>query len=386
MKKGLVKIFRLSNKAKKFTAVVLIIFFLFAFVLPFAFTMLANASGLTDTQKKMQETQKKIKEKKDNQKKIISEKEAADKLIMELESNIQTVNGEIQQHVRNIEKLQVDLDNTKLELDKQYELLKKRIRIMYENGSNNYLEILLSSKSITDFLNRYEIIKTIANHDKKLLNKIRTDLEKIETAKANIEEEKKKVELKKADLQVKHAQLEKEQQSRQAILDESKVEIAELEKRYKEYEEMDRRERAAAAAKMKKDTKYTGGTLAWPTPSCYTITSPFGNRFHPVLKTNRFHAGVDIGASYGAEVVAANSGTVIVSKFSTSYGNYIVIDHGGGIATLYAHGSQRLVSEGAKVNKGDAIMKVGSTGLSSGPHLHFEVIVNGKNVDPMSYY
>ena len=177
-----------------------------------------------------------------------------------------------------------------------------------------------------------------------------------------------------------------EQQSRQSILDESKVQIAELEKRYKEYEELDRRERAAAAAKMNKNAKYTGGDFAWPTPSCYIITSPFGNRFHRVLKKNRFHAGVDIGASYGANIVAANSGTVIVSKFNSSYGNYIVVDHGGGIATLYAHGSQRLVSEGAKVNKGDVIMKVGNTGLSSGPHLHFEVIINGQNVDPMSYY
>lgn len=355
-------------------------------MLPFVFTLFVSATNLTETQRNMQKTQQEINEKKDSQKKVIAEKETADKAIMQLESNIGTVNAELQQHIENIERLQADLDRTTIDLNNQYEMLKKRIRIMYENGSGSYLEMLLTSESITDFLNRYEIIKTVANHDKKLLNNIRVELEKIETAKADIEIEKQAVQQKKNDLQVKQTQLEKEQQNRQAILDESNVAISELEKRYKEYEALDRKEREAAAAKMNTNTKYTGGTFAWPTPSCQVITSPFGYRNHPVLKTNRFHAGVDIGAGYGASIVAANSGTVITSKFSSSYGNYIVIDHGGGIATLYAHGSQRLVSEGAKVNRGDTIMKVGSTGVSSGPHLHFEIIINGQNVDPLAHY
>ena len=130
---------------------------------------------------------------------------------------------------------------------------------------------------------------------------------------------------------------------------------------------------------------YVGGEFEWPTPGYRTITSAFGMRIHPILKTARFHNGTDIGAPYGAYVIAVNSGIVTTSSYLSAYGNTIIIDHGGGVCTLYAHASELIANVGDKVERGQIIMKVGSTGLSTGPHLHFGVAINGTYVDPMPY-
>ena len=133
------------------------------------------------------------------------------------------------------------------------------------------------------------------------------------------------------------------------------------------------------------DSIYVGGIFLWPTPGYYTITSPFGMRLHPILKTYRVHTGMDIGAPMGTYILAANSGVVSKATYSVSYGNLVMINHGNGISTAYAHGSEILVEEGQEVKRGDIIMKVGSTGWSTGPHLHFEIIVNGTKIDPYPY-
>jgi murein DD-endopeptidase MepM/ murein hydrolase activator NlpD len=128
------------------------------------------------------------------------------------------------------------------------------------------------------------------------------------------------------------------------------------------------------------------GNLIWPTPSCSKVSSPYGQRLHPIYHTYRMHSGIDISAKYGANIVAADSGVVIISEYSSSYGNYIVISHGSGVTTLYAHMSSRSKQVGDKVNQGDSIGKVGSTGASTGPHLHFEISVNGSRKNPLEYY
>ncbi len=136
----------------------------------------------------------------------------------------------------------------------------------------------------------------------------------------------------------------------------------------------------------KQNSVYVGGTFTWPCPGYYNITSEFGMRFHPTLKVNKLHTGMDIGAPRGAKVVAANAGTVIRATTNASYGNYVMIDHGGGYTTLYAHMSVLSVSKGDKVTKGQQVGKVGSTGYSTGNHLHFEVLVGGEWVNPMNYF
>ena len=132
-------------------------------------------------------------------------------------------------------------------------------------------------------------------------------------------------------------------------------------------------------------TRYVGGTFAWPAPGYYTITSPYSMRLHPIIKVYRLHTGMDIGAPMGSYAIAANDGIVTKATYSYSYGNMVMIDHGGGVSTLYAHGSEILVSVGDTVKRGDPILKVGSTGWSTGPHLHFEIIINGNTIDPYPF-
>ena len=132
-------------------------------------------------------------------------------------------------------------------------------------------------------------------------------------------------------------------------------------------------------------SQYVGGTFAWPAPGYYTITSPYGMRNHPVIHVYTNHSGMDIGAPMGSYAIAANDGVVTTATYSNSYGNMVIINHGGGITTLYGHASQLLVQVGDVVKRGDPILKVGSTGWSTGPHLHFEIRVNGKTIDPYPY-
>ena len=133
------------------------------------------------------------------------------------------------------------------------------------------------------------------------------------------------------------------------------------------------------------DSEYSGGIMAWPAPGYYTITSPFGYRVHPILGVTRFHSGVDIGVPTGGKVIAANDGIVIKTTYTSSYGNMVMIDHGGGIVTLYAHGSKIIATLGQEVKRGDVIMEAGSTGWSTGPHLHFEVRLDGEYQQPLDY-
>ena len=140
-----------------------------------------------------------------------------------------------------------------------------------------------------------------------------------------------------------------------------------------------------ALAQQGIDTAYIGGELAWPVPGYTRITSKYAMRVHPITGQYKLHTGVDIGAPEGANFVAANDGIVTKAEYNTAYGNMVIIDHGGGISTLYAHGSETLVQVGQTVKRGDSVLKVGSTGYSTGPHAHFEVRINGVTTDPLPY-
>ena len=139
------------------------------------------------------------------------------------------------------------------------------------------------------------------------------------------------------------------------------------------------------AAANASGTPYVGGDFVWPVPGYNGITSKFGMRTHPITGVYKLHTGVDIGAPTGANFVASNKGIVIAAEYNTAYGNFVMIDHGGGIQTLYAHGSQIVTSVGQEVNAGDVVLKVGSTGYATGPHAHFEVRINGTPVEPLTY-
>jgi murein DD-endopeptidase MepM/ murein hydrolase activator NlpD len=267
------------------------------------------------------------------------------------------------------------------------ELAKIRVKVMYQNSSTSKLETLLSSKSLVEFYERLQYMQIVAENDSEVIEDLNLAKQDVEIKKQQQEEAKAILQLKAQEKEQRIASISASRASVASDLQESNAALKQLEKeidaqiaKSKEYESL--------IKKLQTSTKkYTGGTMTWPCPSSYNITSSFGNRKHPILRVVKMHTGIDIGASYGASIVAAASGKVIMSQYDSSgYGRMIVIDHGGGITTLYAHASKLLVSVGDEVKTGQIIAKVGSTGLSTGNHLHFEVRKNGTPVNPLNGY
>ncbi|HEX2947365.1 MAG TPA: peptidoglycan DD-metalloendopeptidase family protein [Clostridia bacterium] len=269
----------------------------------------------------------------------------------------------------------------------QRELVKTRLQVMYMNSSVSVLDTLLTSKSPLEFFERAQYMSTISQFDE-------TMIEELNNAKQDVED-KKQLEQQARDLLAQKAD-EKEQRLSQ--LKSSRADVEDQIERSKSA--LDKLERDIDAQiaeanrlnsiikKLSSKGKYAGGSMVWPCPGNYDVTSRYGMRKHPILRKYKMHTGIDIGADRGDSIVAANSGTVIMAQYDRSggYGNMVVIDHGGGITTLYAHASKLLVSVGQHVKSGQVIAKVGSTGLSTGNHLHFEVRVNGETKNPQVGY
>ena len=313
----------------------------------------------------------------------------------------------------NIAQTEQELEETTQELENKKELFATRIRVMYENGDTSYMDVLLNSENFSDMLSNMEIVSQIMDYDKGVVAEYTALKESIEQMKAelesdradkqdymdSLEDRKKELESDRADLKKLLAKLENdieyaEKTARQMQADEDKVN-AEIEELSRQEAEAARKaaEAAKKAAQSKSASSSTStstvrasGSMVWPCPSYNYISSNYGYRTHPITgKVSSFHKGIDIASGSGNPVLAAASGTVVKSYMSSSYGNYIVISHGGGLMTAYAHLSRRLVSVGDTVSAGQQIGKVGSTGNSTGPHLHFEVYVNGSTVNPMNY-
>ena len=269
----------------------------------------------------------------------------------------------------------------------QKDLLEKRLVEMYEVRDSSYIQFLLSSKSISDFLSNYYMVTEVISTDNQLL-------ESVENEKKHNEKVKKALEMQKANLQANRETIEKTtiSLSNSLVLKNKRIATLTAEEQglaqaIEEYQtaihEIETEIRLLALANISEE--YVGGIMAWPVPGYYTITSQFGMRTHPITGIYKLHTGTDIGAPMGAEFIAANDGVVIKAAYNRAYGNMVIVDHGGGITTLYAHGSQILVQEGDSVFQGDPVLKVGSTGYSTGAHAHFEVRINGDYVDPLEY-
>ncbi len=385
----------MNDKTKKIVAIIVVVFFAIAFVLPLmAIFVKAAPSQQQLNQELKQQAQKKnainneIKEIKEQKKDIIAEKKKIDGEVKGLEDDVDSLNGGITQDNQDITQINADLQEATIASQKQYETFKKRVRVMYEQGSSGYLEVLLSAQNFTDFLNRFEIIKQIATYDKDMVSRLEQTRKSIDANKLALEQKKQSKVVKVSSLKEKVSSLGKKQVQRDALMSELTQTEQELVKTLKAVEAEEQQTRAELRSLMSppNTTKYAGGKMAWPAPGYYTVTSPFGYRFHPVLKVNKLHTGVDVAVPSGSSIVAVNGGKVIKAGYNGAYGNHVIIDHGGGVATLYAHGSSLGVSVGQQVSRGQQIMKAGSTGYSTGPHLHFEVIVNGEPVNPMGYY
>lgn len=302
-----------------------------------------------------------------------------------VETEYQKLTNDIKRINDEVKKIDDEIVQAEEKYDQQRELFKTRLRVMYENSGSSYIEALAQSKTIVDFFDRLELISLIAKKDKNLivdLNTAKQDIEYKKKLKSDEKDSKQKTatDIQKSAnvLQVSRANIDAQIRTIDTKLRQLTAQEDELLRKANELTSQIR-------ALQRNGGKYAGGSMVWPVPSSGNVTSPFGNRLHPILRVYRMHTGIDISASSGVSILSANKGTVILAGWQSGYGNTLIIDHGGGIATLYAHCSALLVGVGQEVEAGSVVAKVGSTGLSTGPHLHFEVRVNGELADPLGY-
>lgn len=303
----------------------------------------------------------------------------AQKELDNIQGQINTLNSEIKNREKNIE------DANKKREEEEI-LLQKRIRAMYENGEVTYIKLLMDSSSISDFVKRCELADRMVEADRELFDEleklkvqIADEVEALESDKVVVEAAKRQ----EVDNKQKLATSRSAKDSRVKLLEKD---VAELQKQLdRELEESQAIERQLRALSGTSTVVSKNEDFIWPAAYSKSITCKYGPRIHPVTKKKGTHTGIDIRASMGSNVYAAASGKVVTAGWNTAYGNMIIIDHGNGITTLYGHASKLVVKVGDTVNQGDIIMKAGSTGYSTGPHLHFEVRKNGTPQDPKNY-
>jgi murein DD-endopeptidase MepM/ murein hydrolase activator NlpD len=322
--------------------------------------------------------------------------------ITALENRLAQKNQELTEKKDQIEDTKSQLEDAKKQEEQQYADMKVRIQFMYENAQESYFEALFSSESFSDFLNSAEYIIQIQEYDRKKLNEYQDTVDYIENVEKQLEEDYATLEEIKKEVEQEKASVEQEKASVAALMKQRETELAGIEgnidsaqsdadyyaaeiKAQEEIIAEIKRIEAEKAAAGKQDNPYTGGVFTWPCPSSTRVTSDYGTRVSPMGGASSNHKGIDIGASGGAAIVAAADGTVTTAAYSSAAGNYVMIDHGGGLYTVYMHASALMVSPGQTVSAGQTIAQVGSTGISTGNHLHFGVSLNGSYVSPWSY-
>ena len=382
------------------------LFLVLNFVSFFSFLVLPNNEGMTQDEKarieksqnainKINESKKKIQ---NTIKNLNSLKNDTQKFIEELDKNLEILVDELNQTLRNIDIKQEEIDITNGELEeakeketKQYNDMKLRIKFFYEKGDTSLLENILSGDNLEDILTKAEYIQSITNYDRKKLNELVVIKNKIIEFEIQLENEKaelvylKEIELaQKSNIEQLILEKTKELEDTKSKINTSNAELKKLQEEEKKQEaEIAAIERAILA--RGNSNRILQGGLIWPCPDSKRITSTFGKRARPTKGGSTFHQGIDIGAPTGSQVISAAAGEVVISKYSYSAGNYIMIDHGSGIFTIYMHLSKRSAEVGQEVSQGQKIGEVGSTGVSTGPHLHFGIRKNGSYVNPITF-
>lgn len=380
-----------------------------AFCSPYVFA----AKSITELKKEMAEreeqrkkTEKEIKSKKGERDTKVEERNSLDLQISDIMGDIDDTESIIKEKQTEIDAKNSEIGKLNTVIEESNDKLKERMKIMYEYGSSSYMELILEAKGLSDFFSRVSVVKDIVNHDKTLITTYVNAKTEVENAKKAVEAEKQEQVEAKQILQTKKNKLENLQSQKDAVIKELNSDISQLEKQSKQSEEdynslkselqkaldEEEKKKKEEAAKKSKSSSATNvtvkgtGKFMWPSATSSRITSSFGKRNAPNAKATTNHRGIDIGATAGSNVLAADSGTVVTAGYNGSYGYYVTINHGDGYVTLYAHNSRLLVSKGATVSKGQVIAKVGSTGNSTGPHIHFEIMLNGVCQNPMNYF
>lgn len=377
-----------------------------------AFPAYATKTELGDAKKKVSSIEEEKKKVEAALKNLESLKSDTAAYVSSLDENMAALSAELEQLDEAISAKSAEVEQTKAELDEavlveadQYEDMKLRIRYMYEKGDTTFLDMLFRASDLNQFLNRADYITRISEYDRRKLNEYIETKEMIAVQKAQLEQEQQELLALQESTQAKKDSVELLIQEKSRELKNYETKIASAEAQIDEYEadlkaqeariqqieaEIKRKEeearKAAEAAGKTYNTASIGNIkFIWPCPASSRITSVFGSRSSPTEGASTDHKGIDIGAATGSDIVASAAGEVIISTYSYSAGNYIMINHGGGVYTVYMHCSKLLASVGDQVSQGQVIAKVGSTGYSTGPHLHFGIRVNGSYVNPTKY-
>ena len=350
-----------------------------------------HADTLQEKKDKKEDIENKLEDTKDERKVI--EKESA-KLQEELDL-VKTKLDKLNKEINTLNKENKNIEEEILEVEKvleeNYEIIRSIIKIQYEQKVGGYLSILLEAKDFGNLLRRLEVVSNLIKNNDETIREIKElqveleskketltkQMDEINKNKIIVEEEKGRLDKLNKENKAKVRKLIKLQGELSSQIKLTEKEISELESRGQEINN--------EIVSSSGGGSYNGSKMAWPVIGYTTLSSKFGYRIHPISGEKKLNTGIDIPAPAGTPVVAANSGTVIISRYDNSYGNMVAIDHGGGIVSFYAHNTERLVKVGDKVSKGQKISTVGTTGYSTGNHLHFEVKKNGTFVDPMNY-
>ena len=346
-------------------------------------------------EKALKEAQSTIEDLKDSKGDIESKVTELNQQLMDISARITDLENQLTAKSEDIQETKDELAGAKEREAQQYADMKVRIQFMYENGQTSYLEALLSSRNISEFLNSADYIAQIQSYDRQKLTEYQDTVESIVNLEAQLEQEytdlealKSTVESNKATVAAMMRQKESELADISGDIEDAQSDAdyyaAEIQAQEELIAAIKRAEAEKAAAGVE-EHPYTGGAFRWPCPSSTRVTSNYGTRVSPMSGASSNHKGIDIGASSGADIIAAADGTVTAASYSSAAGNYVMIDHGGGLYTVYMHASSLLVSPGQTVSAGDVIAKVGSTGISTGSHLHFGVSLSGSYVSPWSY-
>lgn len=373
-----------------------------------------GTDALSDAQDEKKQLQSNLSAAQAMKKELENAKTALTGDVVELDSQMSEVSNDLLEVQNLLDTKEAELDKTtkelaqaKIDVKKQYEDMKLRIKFMYENGTMSYIQILLSSGSFSELLNKAEYIEQVSEYDRNMLQTYQDNRDKITRLEKDLKDQKEVLEQVKGDVEAKQTEMAGLISDKQTEIEGYESDIQNKEEAIKEYEAMIAEqdstikalEASVAAAKAKRtqmtvsdnstnaadQPHYGGGAFVWPAPSYTRISDDYGYRTHPILGIQKFHSGVDMAAPSGSSILAAADGTVVAATYNATMGNYVMIDHGNGLYTIYMHASALYVSSGQSVSAGSTIAAVGSTGRSTGAHLHFSVRQNGNYVSPWNY-
>ncbi len=352
---------------------------------------------LEEKKKAMEKKLAALEEEKDD---LLSYIEKLDEQLAQIQSEMEELNKKIEKVDEKLVQAEKDLEEAIAQEEKQYNSMKLRIKYMYENGDSDYIALLLEADSFGDFLNRTEYIAKISEYDQKSYENYKMLKQKVIDTQKQLEERKEELDALKEELAYEeetvnriHSQKSAQVAKYEENIDAADSEVAAYKKKIQEEEDRIERLLEEERKRIEAEKAQNGGSsnqpgptgFIWPLNVSGRITSYFGNRDQPTAGASTYHKGIDIGVPTGTPILAAADGEVVTSKYSVSAGNYIMIYHGNSTYTVYMHCSKLYASVGQQVKQGDTIAAVGSTGYSTGPHLHFGISINGTYVNPLNH-